>query len=340
MPKVSICIPSYNGARFIAQAIESGLAQTMADLEVVVVDDGSTDNTVEIANEYSASDSRVRVYRNAENLGLPGNWDRCRALASGEWVMFLFQDDLFRPDCAEQMLSAAINHSAQLVCCKREFDFSPEIPEETRVNFLSYPKAHNLARFFPHKTFVSAREFRDQLVLTPTVNFIGEPTAVLLRRDTLEMFGRFHPAMMQLVDFEYWVRIAVRKGLAHIEEPLVTFRVHGNSATTKNSQSIVREDRLDSIILLHDYLHAPAYRDLRSSIRHRTLLLKQYARRIDELKQGVETRDPQDPTWEAALKRYPELEHAGAAAHTAELVYRFWQWNKRPSAVGFGGRTG
>jgi hypothetical protein len=172
------------------------------------------------------------------------------------------------------------------------------------------------------------------------VNFIGEPTAVLLRRDTLESFGRFHPRMVQLVDFEYWARIGVQSGIAHVEEPLVTFRVHGNSATTNNAKSTARTDRLDSIILLHDFLHAPAYGNLRSSMHRRTLLLRQYLRRVDQLKQGPEYRDPQDPTWQAALGRYPELQHAGVITKTAELAYRFWRRNKKLSLVGAGGHSG
>jgi glycosyltransferase involved in cell wall biosynthesis len=88
IPEVSICIPAYNGDQFISQAIESALAQTFTNLEIIVVDDGSKDGTVEIAESYAVHDSRVRVYRNAQNLGLPRNWDRCRDLATGNWIMF------------------------------------------------------------------------------------------------------------------------------------------------------------------------------------------------------------------------------------------------------------
>jgi glycosyltransferase involved in cell wall biosynthesis len=325
MPQVSICIPAYNGARFIAQAIESAQAQTFSNLEIIVVDDGSKDQTVEIAEGYAASDSRVRVYRNAQNLGLPRNWDRCRDLASGEWVMFLFQDDLFRPDCVERMLQTAIEHNALMACCCRNFTFFPEVPEETRSNFLAYTARHNFEQYFPNQGFVSAREFCAQLAITPTINFIGEPTAVILHRSTLETFGRFHPVMVQLVDFEYWSRIAVQKGIAHVHQPLVTFRVHGQSATTKNAQAAVRKDRLDGIVLLHEYLHAPAYANLRSSWKNRAILYRQYVQRVAELKLGSDDRDPSDPTWNTALNRYPELRRVGVLTRAIELAYKFWR---------------
>jgi glycosyltransferase involved in cell wall biosynthesis len=333
MPKVSICIPTYNGARFIAQAIESALAQTFADIEVLLVDDGSTDATVEVAESYATQDPRLKIYRNAENLGLPRNWDRCRELASGEWVMFLFQDDLFREDCVERMVETAVQHSASLVCCRRNFTFFPEVPEASRNYFLAYTESHNFARYFPGMTFVDADTFSAQLAATPTINFIGEPTAVLLHRNTLENFGRFHSAMVQLVDFEYWTRIAVQKGIAYVDEPLVTFRVHGKSATTKNAEAAVRKDRLDSIILLHGYLHAPAYSKLRSSLKNCALLYRHYVRRVAQLQQTPQDLDPGDPTWEAALLYYPELQRTGFLTKAITSMYRLWRRSTKPSTV-------
>jgi glycosyltransferase involved in cell wall biosynthesis len=330
IPEVSICIPAYNGDQFISQAIESALAQTFTNLEIIVVDDGSKDGTVEIAESYAVHDSRVRVYRNAQNLGLPRNWDRCRDLATGNWIMFLFQDDLFRPDCVKHMVRSAIENSAQLVCCRRNFTFFPEVSEATRNYFLTYTTCHNFARYFPNRTFVPAREFCAQLVRTPTVNFIGEPSAVLLQRSTAEIFGRFHPVLVQLVDFEYWARIAVQRGIAYVDEPLVMFRVHGKSATAQNAQASVRIDWLDGIVMLHDFLHAPAYTNLRSSLKNRALLYRHYVRGVAKLKQGRDGRDPHYPSWPTALKHYPELQHAGLITRTVELAYRLWRWSRKP----------
>ena len=88
-PLVSVCVPTYNGARFLRQCLDSALAQSWRDLEILVVDDGSTDESVAIARDYARRDDRVRVAVNAANLGLVENWNRCVALARGRWINFI-----------------------------------------------------------------------------------------------------------------------------------------------------------------------------------------------------------------------------------------------------------
>ena len=307
MPQVSICIPCYNASAFISQAIESALAQTFSDFEIVVVDDGSTDDTVEMAKSFARRDARIRIHQNSDNLGIPRNWDRCRDLAVGEWVMFLFQDDLFRPDCAERMVRAAIQYSAKVVCCRRNFAFGPEVTEKHREDFLEKIEQGNFAAYFPNRSWVSPGDFCAQLAATPTVNFVGEPTAVLLHRSTSELFGKFHKTLIQYVDLEYWARIAVQAGIAYVDEPLITFRIHGQSSSSRNECAALRIDRLDRIIMLHDFLYSPAYASLRKSLKNRGKLYRHYAQQVAWLKQGPSESDPSRPTWECALDHYPEL---------------------------------
>jgi glycosyltransferase involved in cell wall biosynthesis len=336
MPRVSICIPTYNGARFIAEALESALSQTHSDLEILVVDDGSSDDTVKISEEYARRDGRIKVHRNPQNLGLPKNWDRCRELASGEWITFLFHDDLLHSNCVEKMIEAAVRNSIPIVCCRRDFTFFPEVPQATRRRFLSYVERHAFARYFPGNAFVTASNFSSRLSLTPLANFVGEPTAVMLHHTTLSRFGPFHAVMKQLVDFEYWARIAVHTGIAYIDDPLITFRIHASSATETNRQNVVRKDRLDSIVLLHDYLHAPAYEPLRRSPINRFRLLRHYSRRIAELQLNEQHRDPEDPSWGDALIHYPPLAHPGLIAHALSFLFRarLTKFSKDPRSQG------
>src|SRR6185295_8963738 len=105
-PSVSICIPLYNGAKHLNECLTSALAQTHTAFEVVLVDDGSIDDTVAIAERFANTDSRIRLCRNSKNLGLSANWRRCVELAQGEWIKFLFQDDFLTPDCLSRMLEA------------------------------------------------------------------------------------------------------------------------------------------------------------------------------------------------------------------------------------------
>src|SRR4030042_6580522 len=99
---VSVCIPSYNGARWIREAIDSAQAQTYKPLEIVIVDDASTDNTLEIIRSYR--DPRIRIEVNKKNLGPINNWNRCIKLAKGSLIKFLHQDDVLYPTCVEKMV--------------------------------------------------------------------------------------------------------------------------------------------------------------------------------------------------------------------------------------------
>lgn len=104
-PIVSVLMTAYNRASFIAPAIESVLAQTFADFELVIVDDCSTDDTPDIARRYARLDSRVRVLINERNLGDYGNRNHAAALGRGQFLKFHDSDDMMYPHCLEVMVS-------------------------------------------------------------------------------------------------------------------------------------------------------------------------------------------------------------------------------------------
>lgn len=92
-PLVSICIPSFNGEHLISRALESCINQTYKNIEVVVVDDASTDNTIEIVKDYAKRDSRIKFFQNKTNIGLADNFLKTYKAASGEFIQHLNQDD-------------------------------------------------------------------------------------------------------------------------------------------------------------------------------------------------------------------------------------------------------
>ena len=104
-PLVSLLIPVYNRETLIGPCIESALAQTVDDLEIIVSDNASTDATWETCQKYAARDSRVRIFRNCENIGPVHNWARCLAHARGRLGKFLFSDDQIYPHYLERTLS-------------------------------------------------------------------------------------------------------------------------------------------------------------------------------------------------------------------------------------------
>src|SRR3954470_23138397 len=105
-PRVTIGLPVYNGARYLAEAIESVLAQTFTDFELVISDNASTDATAAIALQYAARDPRVRYSRNRENIGSARNFGRAFELATGEFFKWMASDDLISPEFLENCVAA------------------------------------------------------------------------------------------------------------------------------------------------------------------------------------------------------------------------------------------
>src|SRR5262249_61997367 len=101
---VSLCIPVWNGAAFLPEALASALGQTFRDFELLVVDDASDDASAAIA--AAAGDPRLRLLRNERRLGIPGCWNRCLEEARGVYVKFLFQDDLLAPGALATLVNA------------------------------------------------------------------------------------------------------------------------------------------------------------------------------------------------------------------------------------------
>lgn len=97
-PRISIGLPVYNGARFIEETLNSILAQTYSDFELIISDNASTDQTEVICRAYAAKDRRIRYYRNHKNLGLGRNYSRVFELATGEYFKWAASDDLCKPD--------------------------------------------------------------------------------------------------------------------------------------------------------------------------------------------------------------------------------------------------
>src|SRR5579872_5687154 len=93
-PLVSIIVPVYNRRRLLAECLESALDQTWRDMEVVVVDNASTDGTWDVCRAFARADSRVRIFRNPENIGPVRNWQRCFREAEGRFGKLLFSEDV------------------------------------------------------------------------------------------------------------------------------------------------------------------------------------------------------------------------------------------------------
>lgn len=262
-PRVSLCVPTYNGAAYLAECLDSILAQTVEDVEILILDDHSQDETLAIAQAYQQQDPRIRLEVNPQNLGLVGNWNRCIQRARGEWIKFVFQDDLLAPTCLEQMLAATqVDPDRLLVYCQRQFLLDPELPEASRLWFEKH--ARFVHRVFGGETSVSPQRYGEAALTHFGWNLLGEPTTVLVHRRAFLRFGLFNPHYVQNCDLEYWHRVACHTGVLYVPTPLAWFRIHASSTSARNyERRFYRARVLDLLIMRHDLTLSPLYQPLR-----------------------------------------------------------------------------
>ena len=214
---VSLCVPTYNRAAALAKALASAQAQSFADLEILVVDNHSTDDTEALVREAARADPRIRYVRHAENIGLARNFSACIEEARGELIKFLCDDDWLERDCVARLVDALSGSGAALAACARTI-----VDEDLRP--LRVARARRASGVVHGESMV--RE------LFARGNTIGEPTAVLFRRsDAARGFDlRYEHAL----DLEMWCHLLGRGALAYVAEPLCSVRIHSAQATRRN----------------------------------------------------------------------------------------------------------
>lgn len=266
-PKVSICIPTYNGHEFLEPCLESAVRQTYPDIEIIIVDDCSTDNTYDIIQRYAAEYSNIKIYRNQKNLGLVGNWNRCIELSSGEWIKFLLQDDYFEANCIEMML-AGVSEEDRIVACKRSFLLSDEVDAEKKKYYeQGVITFDSLGISGEDPVPIKPKEIAIMAAQNICMNFIGEPTSVMFKKEVTNNIGLFNADIAQICDLEYFLRIASVYGIRYVPFALAHFRIHEQSTTSLNLQGkLYALSHIDPIITVHQILYTRYYELFRSNL--------------------------------------------------------------------------
>ena len=237
LPKVSICIPTYNHAQFLGDAIRSVLSQTFTDYELIVIDNCSTDDTQAVVAQYLLRDTRCKYICNERNIGLGGNLNRCLELASGKYIKILLADDFLEPTCLEKSVQALDDHpnAAMLTCARLITDqqFRP-----LTVAAYSKKSAVIIGRKAIKNCFFKG-------------NLIGEPTAVIFRKEFIRR--GFNLKYKQVIDLEMWFYLLEQGDLVFLSEILCRFRQHEHQGTLKNAQEFAAVD--DELMLYNDYIH-------------------------------------------------------------------------------------
>jgi len=233
-PEVSVCIPTYEAENWIESAVGSALGQTHRDLEVVVVDNDSADETVARVHTLAREDPRVRLFSNSRNLGVYGNFNRTLALSRGRFIKFLCADDVLEADCVERMLHPFAASERVGLC------FSP------RTIDLEDPNDEAGARWKAkhertHERFGELLEINRGSALLDawlgdrlTDNWIGEPSSVMMSRECLASVGTFPLRMHDKGDMDLWLRAMLVHDVGFVDSRLTRLLVHAGSLGVEN----------------------------------------------------------------------------------------------------------
>ena len=237
-PKVSVLIPVYNGARFLGNCMESVMAQDFRDLEILLSDDGSRDDSVKIIEHYAARERRIRWWKNARNGGLTANANVCLRAARGDYVKFVHQDDLLLSAAAISKLAAALdeNPGVSLAACRQHLTGS-------RTRPLAFSKA---AGIYDGRRLIVAS-------LEQNTNLIGQPTLTLFRRR--QAARGFDERFTGFMDFEMWCHLLEQGDYAYLAEELASWRVHEDHQTARITAS--RERDMEHLRFMELYYAKP-----------------------------------------------------------------------------------
>ena len=244
-PLVSVVIPAYNAEAFLGETLDSVLAQTYPNLEIIVVDDGSTDATPQLLENYS---DRIRVLRQA-NAGQAAARNYGARETHGELLAFLDSDDLWDPDKITRQvdLLARFPEALAVYCDHRTIDDQGRLLASSAV--LSYPRPSG-----------------DILMALLLGSCIITPGLVLLQRQAFEAAGGFDKTsfMRGHEDYALWLRLATRGSFVYRTDTLVSYRRHAQQATREQNYVLhMTRAKLHALMAIRDVIQASQDEDLR-----------------------------------------------------------------------------
>lgn len=211
---VSIVMPAYNCEKYIVDAINSVLAQTYQNWELLVLDDGSKDNTLQIINEFGKKDSRVRPLQNEKNMGVSATRNKGIDLATGDWIAFLDSDDLWEPSKLEKQLKVANVQSAEFL-----FTGSSYINEEGEL----------FKGIFEVPERVTYKKLRKHNVISCS--------SVLVKKKYFKNIKMEKDDIHE--DYAVWLRILKLGVTAYgLNEPLLVYRISKNSKSGNKLKTV------------------------------------------------------------------------------------------------------
>jgi glycosyltransferase involved in cell wall biosynthesis len=236
-PAVSVLIPTYNRATYLKEAVDSVFAQTFKDIEILILDNCSTDNTAEVVAQYG--DSRIWYIRNESNVGIIGNHNKALAAARGKYV-YIFSDDDVMSDADNLMLKVDVMEKYPNVGLVHG--------SITMINGAGLHIGGNWAVNHTDWGVVTSKPLMSGAtayeILYNRMNFINMPT-VLLRRSLVEQYRiEFNNQIKFLLDWAMWLQMALVGDVYYIDKPQVAYRVHDKNITKSMLQGMYYTEML------------------------------------------------------------------------------------------------
>ncbi|MFX0073417.1 MAG: glycosyltransferase [Candidatus Hermodarchaeota archaeon] len=229
-------MPSYNHEKFIADAIGSVLNQTIEDFELIIVDDHSTDNSLEIINDYKDKNKKIRVIVNKENKGIAKSVNDLKNLIRGKYVAYIASDDIWAENKLEKQLKVLEKNEDLFVCSDGKIiDFKGRITEESYIQ-----------KFYGKKRYSKRGNPTDELL---TRNYIFGSSIILKRENIMDI--SLDESLKYYYDYKFFVDLALKYNVYLIQEPLGKYRIHGSNLTQFSSPT---EEWIAEHILVRKYI--------------------------------------------------------------------------------------
>jgi glycosyltransferase involved in cell wall biosynthesis len=246
-PTLSVIMSNYNHAKYIGEALEAILSQSFRPIEVIVIDDASTDNSVEIIEQFVKRDPIVHLIRNEKNMGVVYNANKLLELAKGDYVYFAAADDKILPGFFEKSMNLLMQYPQAGLCCSDPvyFDGLTDDSTEHRLYLSDVP------RYFSSTKVVETMRQR--------LFHIAGHTSIIKRSAMIEA-GRLIPELKWHCDWFALLVIAFRYGICYIPKPLAALRVSSNSYSASGTRQWTTQREVLSHMLY--LLKSPEYRDV------------------------------------------------------------------------------
>lgn len=216
----SVVIPVYNSAEFVEEAVESALNQTYSNLEVLIVDDGSTDQSLERLNKY-VRDKRVKLFK-SENYGAASARNLGILMANGEYLAFLDSDDVWLANKLEKQINVMEEENFDYITSTGYTIFL------SRQRNQSYDTSHEIVGDYCEDTIRD--DFQEKVAFNPLL-----PTGLIVRRSRLHFVGIFDPFLTgPAEDYDFHRRVVAKLRGKHLKEPLFFYRVLQGSASRRS----------------------------------------------------------------------------------------------------------